>query len=155
MTNQIELVARTLAERRSAAQERVQASSQFWLASGSSQGPHLIPVAYVWDSGEFVTATFERSRTVSNLKRTSHARIALGDTTDVVMVDARARFVPVPAIDPNLADRYAEVSHDPRSMPGFVYIRLTPERIQVWNGFHEFSGRTVMQNSQWLTAPVD
>lgn len=72
------------------------------------------------------------------------------------MVDADLdAFVAPTEMATPVADRYAAVSHDPRHMPGYVYIRLRPERIQVWNGYHEFSGRTVMLNGQWLTTPVD
>ena len=40
-------------------------------------------------------------------------------------------------------------------MPGFLYLRVLPARIQVWNGFHEYGGRTVMLDGCWLDAPVD
>jgi hypothetical protein len=35
--------------------------------------------------------------------------------------------------------------NDPRSVPGLVYIRLTPQRMQVWRAVAEFTGRTVMR----------
>ncbi|HWM36291.1 MAG TPA: hypothetical protein VNS49_04105, partial [Streptomyces sp.] len=97
------------------------------------------------------------SRTVANLDAHPQARIALGDTADVVMIDADASLVEVPAIGADIAERYAQVSHDPRTYPAgtFLYLSLHPRRIQVWNGFHEFPGRTVMQQHQWLDDPVD
>lgn len=145
---------RSLATRASDARERLQTATQMWLATGGST-PHLIPVAVVFDEGNLVTATFERSKTVANLRSAPRARLALGTTADVVMVDASAEFVPVPLLDTATGDRFALISHDPRAMPGFTYLRFTPERIQAWNGFHEFGGRTVMREGAWLAEAVD
>lgn len=147
---------RPLDDRIAAAQRRLTDSHQLWLASGGSDGPHMIPVAFVWDTGQVVTATGERSRTVSNLRETGRARLGLGTTDDVVMIDANLdAFVTVPKMPSLVADRFAAVSHDPRQIPGYTYIRLRPQRVQVWNGYHEFGGRTAMLDNQWLTAPID
>lgn len=127
-----------------------------WLSTGGYTGPHLIPVAFVGDGDAIVTATGEGSKTVRNLRETGRARVAVGTTSDVVMVDATLDgLVSVPEVATDLADRFAAVSHDPRQMPGYVYIRLLARRIQVWNGFHEFPGRTVMLKGEWLPHPVD
>lgn len=150
--------ARSLRQRRAYALEQLAARHQMWLATASDgHGPHLIPVSYAWDASTLTltTATFERSRTAANLRAASRARAAIGETADVVMIDASATLVPVGAIDSHAADAYARVSGDPRVTPGFVYIQLAPLRIQVWNGFHEFTGRTVMSGGQWLDQPVD
>ncbi len=137
------------------ASERLTTATQMWLATGGTGSPHLIPVAVVYDDGQLVTATFERSKTVANVSTVPRARVALGTTADVVMVDASVGLVPVARMDASTADRFAAISHDPRVMPGFTYLRLTPRRIQVWNGFHEFGGRTVMQAGRWLSEPID
>ncbi|WP_350276136.1 pyridoxamine 5'-phosphate oxidase family protein [Kribbella sp. HUAS MG21] len=151
-------VPRSLAERRAAARDRLQTGFQLWLATGSdSHGAHLIPVAYAWDGTALCTATFAKSRTVANIEARPQARVALGDTADVVMIDTRASLVHVPDIDAEIAEHYAGVSTDPRSYPDgtFVYLRLHPRRIQVWNGLHEFTGRTVMRDGRWLDKPAD
>lgn len=92
------------------------------------------------------TAASDAGRTVANTGSHPQARVAVGDTMDVVMVDTGASLIDVPDIDVDIAERYAEVSTDPRAHPAdsFVFLRLQPRRIQVWNGVHEFSGRTVM-----------
>ncbi|MFI0479605.1 pyridoxamine 5'-phosphate oxidase family protein [Actinomadura sp. 9N215] len=151
-------VPRSLAERRACARKRLESGFQMWLATGSDgRGAHLIPVAYVWDGSVLYTATFAGSRTVANIKAHPRGRVALGDTTDVVMIDAGASPIDVPDINVEIAERYAEVSTDPRNHPEgrFVYLRLQPRRIQVWNGFHEFVGRTVMRDGRWLESSVD
>lgn len=148
--------ARTLDHRRADALERIAANHQFWLATGSDgRGPHLIPVAYVWDGTTFTTATFERSRTITNLRADPRARVAIGDTGDVVMIDVSAELIAVSDIDPAAADQYARVAADPRTMSGFVYLRLLPQRMQAWNGVHEFGGRTIMLNGRWLDQAAD
>ncbi|TDB80984.1 hypothetical protein E1264_33310 [Actinomadura sp. KC216] len=151
-------VPRSLAERRAFARKRLESSFQMWLATGSDgHGAHLIPVALAWDGSALYTATFVKSRTVANIKGHPQARVALGDTADVVMIDTSATLINVPDIDADIAERYAKVSTDPRTYPEgtFVYLCLHPTRIQVWNGLHEFAGRTVMRDGQWLDTPVD
>jgi hypothetical protein len=60
------------------------------------------------------------------------------------MIDATTTIVAVADIAPEVADRCAQASgNDPQSVPGFMYIQLVPERIQVWKGAAEFTGRTV------------
>ncbi len=127
-----------------------------WLSTAGEAGPHLIPVAFVADGSAIVTATGERSVTVRNLLETPRARVAIGTTADVVMADTEfGGLVPAEELASDVADRFAAVSHDPRRMPGYVFVRLHPRRMQVWNGFHEFAGRTVMLNGEWLASPVD
>ena len=58
-------------------------------------------------------------------------------------------------IDAAAADGYAQASGVPPSVPGFTYVQLVPERMQVWKGPAEFSGRTVMRAGVWLDDPVD
>ncbi|WP_116948828.1 pyridoxamine 5'-phosphate oxidase family protein [Jiangella endophytica] len=156
MTAPPTLAPRALAERREVARHRLSTHQRLWLATGSDgHGAHLIPVSFVL-AGEYVAmATFERSRTMANLRARPRARLAIGDTDDVVAIDGDVSIVEVADVDATVADRYAQVSHDPRRIPGFLYLYLRPDRIQVWNGFHEYGGRTVMLDGSWLDEPVD
>ncbi|MBB5789052.1 pyridoxamine 5'-phosphate oxidase family protein [Jiangella mangrovi] len=156
MTSTPTTAPRPLAERRDVARHRLATHYRLWLATGSDgHGAHLIPVSFVRDGACLVMATFDRSRTMANLRANPRARAAIGDTDDVVVVDGVVSIVEVPDVDTTVADRYAQVSHDPRRIPGFRYLYLRPERIQVWNGFHEFGGRTVMLDAAWLDEPID
>jgi hypothetical protein len=156
MTPQSTLAPRPLAERREAARQRLCTHHQLWLATGSDgHGAHLIPVSFVWANEHLTMATLAHSRTMANLRANPRARAAIGQTDDVVIIDGDVSIVDVADIDPATADRYAKVSHDPRLMPGFLYLYLLPARIQVWNGFHEYGGRTVMLDGCWLDEPVD
>ena len=74
-------------ERVAAARHRLQQEYQMWLSTGADDGPHLIPVAFVEDGDAIVTATGANSKTVRNLRGSGRARIAVGTTSDVVMLD--------------------------------------------------------------------
>jgi hypothetical protein len=142
--------ARPLLERRAAALEHLRSNGNLWFATASDgRGPHLIPVSYWWDGTLLTTATFENSRTFKNVRAQPKVRVAIGSTGDV-LVGA------VTDIDPVAAEGYARASgNDPRSVPGFTYIQLTPDRMQVWRGPAEFAGRTVMHRGVWLDGPID
>jgi len=151
-----EVQARTLSERREAALEHLRSNTNLWLATVSDgQGPHLIPVSFWWDGVRLTTATSEDSRIARNVRAQPKVRAAIGSTGDVLMIDATAEIVPWGEIDETAADGYARASGVPRSMRGFVYVRLVPRRMQVWKGCAEFSGRTVMRAAEWLDDPVD
>src|SRR5438128_10053460 len=142
--NQVQ--ARPLAERRKAALERLRSNSNLWLATASDgRGPHLIPLSYWWDGSRLTTATFESSRTVKNVRAQPKVRAAIGTTGDPLMIDATATIASVAEVADiaEVAERYAQASgNDPRSAPGFVYIQLVPQRIQLWEGVADFAART-------------
>jgi Pyridoxamine 5'-phosphate oxidase len=147
---------RTLSERREAALERLRSNSNLWLATASDgRGPHLIPVSYWWDGGCLLTATFESSRTLRNILAQPKVRASIGSTGDVLMIDATAAVMAAADIDATAAEGYAQASGVPQSAPGFTYVQLVPDRMQVWKGPAEFSGRTVMRAGVWLDDPVD
>lgn len=151
-----EIQVRTLPERREAALEHLRSNSNLWLATASDgTGPHLIPVSYWWDGARLTTATSETSRTARNVRAQPKVRAAIGGTGDVLMIDASVAIVPWGDLDERTAEGYARASGVPRSTPGFVYLQLLPERMQVWKGAAEFSGRTVMRAGAWLDHPVD
>jgi general stress protein 26 len=151
-----EIPVRTLSERREAALEHLRSNTNLWLATASDgQGAHLIPVSYWWDGTRLTTATSENSRTVRNVRAQPKVRAAVGVTGDVLMIDATAEIVSWGDIDETAADGYARASGVPRSMPGFVYVELVPQRMQVWRGSAELSGRTVMRAGEWLDHSVD
>jgi general stress protein 26 len=137
--------------------EHLRSNSNLWLATASDgRGPHLIPVSYWWDGTRLTTATSENSRTLQNVRAQPKVRVSIGSTGDVLIVDATATIVAVTDIEHTAAEAYARASgNDARSVPGFTYVQLAPERMQVWRGPGEFAGRTVMRHGVWLDRPVD
>lgn len=136
--------------------DRLRSNGNLWLATASDgRGPHLVPLSFWWDGARLTTATTEDSRTMKNIRAQPKVRAALGATSDVLMIDATATVVPAVDMAEEVMDGYAKVSGVPRSSPGYGYIQLVPQRIQVWSGPAEFGGRTVMRAGAWLEDPVD
>jgi len=79
------------------------------------------------------------------------ARLALGPTRDVVIIDAvldqAINLDEVP-----LAERYADqADRDPRTARGrFVVVVLRPERIHAWREVDELAHRTLMRAGSWV-----
>lgn len=125
-----------------------------WVASASPTGAvHLVPVTHTWNGSQVVLATGPSSRTVSNVMANRRARLALGETRDVVMIDAvLVEAVPASEAPAPLAEGYAvQAGWDPRTDAGnYVYLVLGPERIQAWREGEDLAGRTVMRNGEWL-----
>jgi hypothetical protein len=99
-----------------------------------------------------VLALDSTSRTAQNITTSGTARLALGRTRDVVLIDATvAPTIPV-AEAAALADAYAaQTDWDARASGApYVYLVLTPIRIQAWCEANELSGRTLMRDCVWL-----
>jgi hypothetical protein len=80
------------------------------------------------------------------------ARVALGPTRDVVLIDAAVEVFARDAVDPAIADAFAARHNwDPRDEPQeYAYLFLTPRRIQSWREANELPGRTIMRDGAWL-----
>jgi general stress protein 26 len=145
-----ERVPRSTAQRRAAALEMLQSRDRLWLSTGSSSGPHLIPVGFIWDGKYITMATREHSVTTSNIRTNNAARVAIGDPDDVIIVDGTVSILSITEIEPETTNAIAGLRHSDKVLPERVCLRLTPTRILVWNGFHEYTNRTVMRNGRWL-----
>jgi hypothetical protein len=124
-----------------------------WVATAAAADPYLVPLSLAWIDERAVIAVDGSSRTARNLEAGRTARLALGPTRDVVVIDARLeRSVPVTEA-PDLAERYAlQADWDPRSAgDSYRFLILRPERIQAWREANELSGRTLMRDGTWLT----
>jgi len=149
-------VTRSLEQRKSDALEKLTANgANVWVASASSTCVvHLVPVSHSWNGSQVVVATGPTSRTVANVNANGRVRLALGETRDVVMIDAiLVESVPAAKANAELADAYAtQAGWDPRTDGGdYVYLVLGPERIQVWREGEDLAERTVMRNGTWVT----
>jgi hypothetical protein len=114
---------------------------------------HLVPLSLAWLDDCVVIAVEQTSLTARNLAASGTARLGLGPTRDVVMIDARvARMLPMDDVPAQVADRYAVQSGwDPRTAgPGYLLIFLRPQRIQAWREENELAGRTLMRAGVWL-----
>jgi hypothetical protein len=113
----------------------------------------LVPLSLAWIDGRAVIAVESSSRTARNLEAGRTARLGLGPTRDVVVIDARLERSVSVVEAPDLAERYArQADWDPRTAGDtYRFLVLRPERIQAWREANELPGRTLMRDGTWLT----
>ncbi len=128
-----------------------------WVTSASvaedgSPRAHVVPLSLVWLDERAVIAVAADSVTARNVRNHGRARIAIGPTRDVVVIDAVLQHSVDVTDAPELADAYAgQADWDPRTASGkWVYIVLRPVRIQAWRESNELAGRTLMRDGAWL-----
>lgn len=123
-----------------------------WVASASEAGaPHLVPVSLAWVGERVVVAVASSSVTARNLRRSGTARLAVGPTRDVVMIDAALERAVDVGTDDLLGAAYArQADWDPRDSAGYVYLVLRPVRVQAWREVDEMAGRLLMRDGVWL-----
>lgn len=74
-----------------------------WVAT---DGPHLVPLTLAWFEERLIAATDRTSPTAKSLIETGRARIGIGPTRDVIMIDAALdRWLPV-ADSPEIGEAY-------------------------------------------------
>jgi hypothetical protein len=130
---------------------RLESEVDVWVPSASASGDvYLLPLSFYWDGTSVTIATPKKSRTARNLRRAGQARLALGPTRDVVILEGPVREIAVDA-DPALAEAHARAAgFDARHDPGYVFIQLRPTRIQTWRNPAELEQRDVMRDGEWL-----
>jgi hypothetical protein len=123
-----------------------------WVATASAAGaPYLVPLSLAWVDERVVIAAEGCSITARNLTASGAARLAVGPTRDVVMVDAVLEKVVDVAADDALGAAYvAQADWDPRRGPGYRFLVLRPVRVQAWREANEIAGRTLMRDGTWL-----
>jgi hypothetical protein len=145
---------RTVEQRKADTRAELNKQRDLWLATADPSGkPHLIAVSAWWDGNHVIIATAAASRTARNLEANGVARLALGSPEDVIVIDAAvADNAKVHDADAKFAAGFAAaVGWDPREINAeWVFIRLTPARIQAYRGYDELEGRDVMLVGRWL-----
>lgn len=142
---------RSKAERRAHVLRKLESDNKLWIATASPDGSaHLVPFSFVWDGAQVSMATRADNPAAQNAARTGKVRLALGDFSDVVLIDGEASVLSPADVDDRLADRLSQVSAiDGRRAPGFVYLQVVPSRIQAWWSGAELGSPTIMRNGQW------
>jgi hypothetical protein len=123
-----------------------------WVATASPTGaPHLVPVSLAWIDERVVVAVEGRSVTARNIAASGVARLALGSTRDVVMIDATLEVTVDVDEDDLLGAAYAaQADWDPRLSAGYVFLVLRPVRLQAWREVNEMASRALMRDGIWL-----
>ena len=149
---------RSRAQRKADALARLRTDVDLWVASADGSGnAYLVPLSFYWDESALTIATPRASRTARGLMRAGWARVALGPTRDVLIVEGPVEAIPI-GRDPQLEDAHAQASgFDPRTLSEeYVYLRITPHEMQAWRESNELAGRRLMRGGAWLdTAAAD
>jgi hypothetical protein len=143
---------RSLGRRKRDALDRLNRDTDVWVATADHRGrPHLVPLSLCWDGQRVIVRVKRTSRTARNAVASGTARLALGQTRDVVMIDAKVCSVPV-ADAPEIAALYARrTGWDPSvNATDGLFLLLSPVRVQSWRDLAESYERTVMSNGQWV-----
>jgi hypothetical protein len=110
-----------------------------------------VPLSLAWLDERVVIALPAGSLTARSIVEHRTARLGLGPTRDVTMIDAVLEEITAAADAGELGDRYAaQADWDPRTEHGYVYLTLRPDRIQAWRESDEIGGRTIMRDGRWL-----
>jgi hypothetical protein len=144
--------ARSRSQRRIDVLAKLRSDVDLWVASADEAGgAYLVPLSYYWDGSTLTVATPRASRTATNLVRAGWARVALGPTRDVVIIEGSVEAIPI-GTDAQLEDAHARATgFDPRALAEeYVYLRITPHAIQAWREANELEGRQLMRRGEWL-----
>ena len=144
---------RPRADRRRDTEHRLTTDIDVWVASASADGkPYLVPLSFDWDGVAVLVATPTNSPTGKNLARSGVARLALGPTRDVTMIEADVEVIEIDELPHGQGDRFAARSgFDPRGLTSsYRWFRITPRRIQAWREVDELPERELMREGRWL-----
>ena len=144
--------ARSTSQRKVDTLEKLRTEVDLWVASASADGrAYFIPLSYYWDGLALTVATPRERLTARNLMRAGRARVGLGPTRDVVIIEGNVEAMQVGA-SPGLQEQHAlAVGFDPRTLSEeYVYLRITPQEIQAWREDNELKNRRIMRRGAWL-----
>jgi hypothetical protein len=143
--------ARSLKQRKIDTLHRMENDKDLWIASSNAKGdPYLVPLSFWWDGTALFVATVLKNPTAQNIITTGKARIALGHTRDVILIDASATILESNEIN-ECADNFTKkCGWDPRKAKGYRFFHLDPFHIEVWREENEHADRLLMKDGKWL-----
>ncbi|OOC53904.1 pyridoxamine 5'-phosphate oxidase [Nocardiopsis sinuspersici] len=144
---------RSRARRRRDTEHRLTHDQDLWVASASADGvPYLVPLSFDWDGEALLMATPTDSPTGRNLATARTARLGLGHTRDVSMIEGEVEVLEIDALPRERGDRFAaHTGFDPRALTTpYRWFRVLPRRVQAWREVNEMAGRELMRDGRWL-----
>ena len=143
---------RDVAARKADVLATLEKQGKYFLISADVTGrPHVIAVSAWWDGHQLVVTTNGASRTARNLAMNPLVKLAGGDPSDAIIIDAGVIDSSAVEDSPELAGGFQRaMGWDPREMGGWMFYRLRPTRIQAFRGYDEIENRDVMVRSGWL-----
>ncbi|MFJ9709046.1 pyridoxamine 5'-phosphate oxidase family protein [Streptomyces sp. NPDC101234] len=132
---------------------RLERETDIWVATADDAGlPCLVPLWFVWYGEAVWLSTRITSPTGRNLRDGGRARLALGDTLDVVLLDGEVTvFTPADVPQAAAGALRAKTGWDPSGdSPSYAFFRIRPDAVQAWHGERELRGRHLMRNGVWV-----
>jgi pyridoxamine 5'-phosphate oxidase-like protein len=127
-----------------------------WVATASADGQaYLVPLSIGWTGESIVLVTEARSVTARNLLRALRARLAVGGTRDVVMIDAELRGdhavldAPAPLVEAFVTQSGWDPTKDSNAAD-YRLFELRLVQLQAWREANEIAGRTLMRDASWV-----
>ncbi|MET7485225.1 pyridoxamine 5'-phosphate oxidase family protein [Streptomyces sp. NPDC005538] len=148
--------ARTAKQRKQDTLRRLEHDEDAWVATAGEGGgaPYLVPLSFVWDGSTLLFATPTASPTGRNLAATGVARLGIGPTRDLVMIEGTVTMLTAADLPEEDAEIFAsKTGFDPRQLTtAYSYFRVLPQRVQAWREANELKGRDLMRDGEWLVA---
>ena len=127
-----------------------------WVATADPETgtPYLIPLSFLWDGEGLLFATPTASPTIRNIGATGKARVGIGPTRDLVLIDGVAKPLDSTEVTADLGDAFArKAGFDPRQLSTpYSYLRIVPRRLQAWREANELEDRELMREGRWLVS---
>src|ERR1051326_2380321 len=147
--------ARTPQQRKADTLHRLENDVDTWLATADpgSGRPYMVPLSFLWDGAALLVATPAASPTARNLRATGTARLGIGPTRDVVLIEGAVQSeTAATEIPAGTGDAFAaKTGFDPRELSGYAYFRIRPQRLQAWREANELTGRDLIRDGDWVT----
>jgi hypothetical protein len=127
-------------------------AADVWVATASSGAkPYLVPLSLAWVEERVVIALDRAAPTARNILASEVARLAVGPTRDVAIIDVELERALGVDDDTTIGEAYAaQADWDPRGLSGYVFLVLRPTRVQAWRESNEIAGRLLMRDGEWL-----
>lgn len=133
--------------------DRLEREIDIWVATADREGlPCLVALWFVWDGEHLWLSTRLTNPTGRNLRDGGRARLALGDTRDVVLVDGEVETYTSDEVPETAARAFAaRTGWDPRGdSASYGYFRVRPVAVQAWREEHELPRRHLMRDGVWV-----
>ncbi|WP_431780315.1 pyridoxamine 5'-phosphate oxidase family protein [Streptomyces chumphonensis] len=141
--------------------ERLAQDVDVWVATASPDGvPCMVPLSFAYDGETLLLCTGRGTPTARNLLSGRAAgsapgtgglaRLALGHTRDVVLVEAVTEAVATDGLSPHEGASFAaRTGFDPRGRADWVFFRCRPRTVRAWREENELAGRLLMRDGRW------
>jgi len=145
---------RDFEQRRRDVLARLETEMDIWVATAGADGvPCLVALWFVWHEECLWLATRFTNPTGRNLRGGARARLALGDTRDVVLVDGDVESYTRDTVPEAAALAFlAKTGWDPRGdAASYGFFRVRPLEVQAWCEQRELPRRHLMRDGVWLS----